>query len=104
MSIFPKQPDKAFTLLELMVVIAAMACVAFVFLENFSRARAIGCRNNCSMNLKQVGLSFLLWGGDNGEQYPMQVVAANGGPFQQAAIADGTGAAFVYQIFQVMSN
>jgi len=99
-----KPPRRAFSLLELMIVITAVACVAFVFLQSLARARVSNCRINCANNLQQVGLAFRLWAGDNGDRYPMQVVATNGGPSEQAAIAGGTGSAFMYQVFQVMSN
>jgi len=95
---------KGFTLLELMMVIAAIAAIAFVLLPALSRPRRTSCYINCVNNLKQVGLSFRLWDGDNGEKYPMQVVATSGGPAQQSSIADGSGAAYLYQVFQVMSN
>jgi hypothetical protein len=38
-------------------------------------------------NLKQVGLGFIMWANDNGDKFPMQMKAAQGGSFE--AIARG---------------
>ncbi|MEY4388002.1 MAG: hypothetical protein RLY20_3285 [Verrucomicrobiota bacterium] len=94
----------AFTLLELMLVVAALAAMAFIFLQPMARPKVHGCGINCVNSLKQVGVSFRIWASDNGDKFPMGVAATNGGPAQQSAITDGTGAAYVYQVFQVMSN
>ncbi len=90
-----------------MVVVAVGVLILLMLLPAHSSR---GSRNrsahriNCVNNLKQVGLSYRLWAGDNGGKYPMQVPATNGGPAQQLAISDGTGAAYTFQIFQVLSN
>jgi hypothetical protein len=53
---------------------------------------------NCANNLKQIGIAFGIWAGDNGGKFPMEVPLAAGGA--QELIATGKAAAF----FQVMSN
>ena len=49
-------------------------------------------------NLKQVGLAFQVWAGDNGDKYPMQVSVTNGGTME--LVQSGN----VFPHFLVMSN
>jgi type II secretory pathway pseudopilin PulG len=94
----PNNRTSAFNLIELLLVLIVVALIGvFVVLPQYrldKRPRRINCVNN----LKQIGLSFRLWAGDNGDRYPMQVLVTNGGAME---LAHG---GIVFPIFQVMSN
>ena len=70
---------RAFTLVDLTIVIATAALFVVFFLPQLARPKRAGCRTFCSNNLKQVGLSFRLFSTDNGDAYPMELSTNLGG-------------------------
>jgi prepilin-type N-terminal cleavage/methylation domain-containing protein len=100
---------KGFTLIELLVVIAIIAILAAMLLPALAAAKRKAQKINCVNNLKQVGLAFRIWEGDNSDKYPTALSSIQGGA--QEFIVYGTTAnakaANVYNVpyvFSCMSN
>jgi type II secretory pathway pseudopilin PulG len=89
---------QGFTLVALLVIIAVLAILAAMLLPALAVAKKKAQRINCVNNLKQCGLAFRIWEGDNGDKYPMAISTSKGGTMEF-----DTGAN-TFRHFQVMSN
>jgi hypothetical protein len=89
---------RGFTLVALLVIIAMLALLAAMLLPALASAHDKARRINCVNNLKQCGLAFRIWEGDNGDKYPMDVSTDKGGTMEY------TDGANTFRHFQVMSN
>ena len=100
---------RAFTLIELLVVIAIIAILAALLLPALAAAKRKAQRISCVNDLKQVGIAFRLWEGDNADKYPMAVLAAKNGAldFVYSSLNtafSGSASYNVDMVFTVMSN
>ncbi len=95
------QGNRAMTLFEVFVIVAILMFLAVLLLPTIVRPRHNGGqRISCINNLKQVGLAYRVWEGDNNDKFPMMVSVTNGGTMELLT----TDPDFVRDTFLVMSN
>ena len=88
----------AFTMAEVLVVIAVIAFTALLVLPAMVETKSKRAKFNCSKNLAQIDLAFLTWAGDNKDHYPMSACTNAAG---KKIYADATNA---FRYFQAVSN
>lgn len=62
--------QKAFTLIEILIVIAIISILAAILFPVFARARENARRSSCMSNLKQIGLGMMMYTQDHDERFP----------------------------------
>jgi prepilin-type N-terminal cleavage/methylation domain-containing protein len=67
----------AFTLVELLVVIAVIAILAAIVLPVFAQAREKARQTTCVSNMRQMGLAVQMYGQDYDERLPLAATATN---------------------------
>ncbi len=95
---------RALMMEEVLIVIFILALLGLVFFIGTARGgwRFVGRQESdrigCVNNLKQVGLAYRIWEGDNNDRYPIAVSVTNGGAMELVATGN------VVAVFQCMSN
>ena len=68
---------RAFTLIELLVVIAIIAIIAGFLFPVFARSKEAAKKSTCISNLRQIGMSMLLYMNDHDDYFPNAVDSAD---------------------------
>ena len=85
----------AFTLIELLIVVAIIGILASILFPVFARARENARRSSCLNNLKQIGLGMMQYSQDYDEMMPIQKYSLtfnfmdSGAGFASSAAASG---------------
>jgi len=96
----------AFSLIELLCVLAIIGVLAALLLPALSKARAQAKRVQCVNHLRQTGIAFQNFAQDHNGQFPMSVPMSAGGSLEFARNAYGIPGEFYFSFhhFQVLSN
>ena len=70
--------NKAFTLIELLIVIAIIAILSAILFPVFATAREKARQTACASNEKQIGLGLMQYVQDNDKSYPLGLVTDRG--------------------------
>src|SRR5687767_9774641 len=73
-----RAPRRAFTLIELLVVIAIIAILASMLLPALARAKEHGKRIQCVNDIRQLGMSLMMYADDHDGYYPQRLGAWQG--------------------------
>ena len=86
------------TLVEAVVIVALIALMASMLLPGLARPKSRRHQGSCYNNLRQIGIAFRVWAGDNDDKYPMEVSVTNGGSKEFVNTPQ------TFQHFNVLSN
>ncbi len=75
---------KAFTLIEMLVVVAIIALLIAILLPSLSKARELARQTICGTNMKEIGTTFYIYQSDNLDEFP--TVAHDTPPDQTAPV------------------
>jgi competence protein ComGC len=91
-----------FTVIELLVIVVSLALMITLLLPKLSRAKAKANRISCVSYLKQLGVAYKVWAGDNQVLAPAHASVTNGG-WKELALQTNA-AAFVWTNYGIMAN
>lgn len=97
---------RAFSLVEMLVVIAIIAILAALLLPALSRGKQRAQRIQCISNLQEIGTAFQMFSHDHGGKFPMQLPQSEGGSeeFVTAGLNISGTFYFSYRHLQPLAN
>ncbi|HAM73869.1 MAG TPA: hypothetical protein DCM86_19735 [Verrucomicrobiales bacterium] len=95
--------SRAFTLIEVLVLVVVTLLLAGVLIPRLHPRRVSAPRISCANNLKQVALAFRIWATDHQERFPWAVPVAEGGTLVRPEDA-GREFGDVVDVFRCLSN
>lgn len=107
MNAFVHSPrTKAFTLIEMLVVIAIIAILAAMLMPVLHQGQARAQRIWCESNLKQIGLAYHAFANDHSGKFPIEVSTNEGGSMEYVQNGLSTPGVFytAFRTFQTLSN
>jgi len=98
--------SRAFTLVEMLVVIAIIAVLAALLLPALTRGKQRAQRIQCIANLKEMGTAFQMFAHDHSGKFPMQTPKAEGGSEEYVEAANKISGTFYfsYRHLQTLGN
>jgi prepilin-type N-terminal cleavage/methylation domain-containing protein/prepilin-type processing-associated H-X9-DG protein len=82
---------RAFTLIELLIVIAIIGILSALLLPALARSKISAQRIQCVSNLRQLGIGMqLYWNDNDGQCFTTRTVSTNGGVIHWCGWLDGT--------------
>jgi prepilin-type processing-associated H-X9-DG protein len=94
----PTQSHRAFSFIELLVLLGTVIILIALLLPAIQRPKTRAPRLVCTSNLRQLGLAFRVWANEHQDKFPMAVSITNSGSLEYIGTHE------VYRHFQVMSN
>ena len=86
-----KLQSPGFTLIELLVVVAIIAILASLLLPALARAKKSAHMAACTSNLKQMGVSILVYGSDHQDDMPLIYERYYWAPLERGLVGGGHG-------------
>src|SRR4051812_20766968 len=105
-SLWHSGKNRAFTLVEMLVVIAIIGVLAALLLPALTRGKQRAQRIQCIGNLKEIGTAFHLFAHDHQGKFPMQILQSEGGSEEYVIAGNNIGGTFYfsYRHLQALAN
>jgi len=101
-----KPHQKAFSLIELLVVMGIIGILAALLFPAIAKAPSRAKQQACSSNLRQLGVAFHTFAHDHGDRFPQALPASEGGASDFNAQSPAFSAVYLVnpRVFRALSN